>query len=65
MLNNNSPVETAIELCEQGFYPVPVEYKGKKPLYSKWQKTKITEANAHHYFNGKAMNHGIFFNNFI
>ena len=59
MVNNNLPVETAIELCEQGFDPVPVEYKGKKPLYSKWQKTKITEANAHHYFNGKEMNHGI------
>jgi len=41
MLNNNSPVETAIELCEQGFYPVPVEYKGKNPYIPNGKRPKL------------------------
>jgi hypothetical protein len=41
-----------------GWSPIPVEYRGKKPP-SGWQKMRITAQEAPHYFNGGPSNIGV------
>lgn len=46
-------IDAAIEACRLGIFPVPVEHGGKKPIGTKWQEQRITEADApRHFSNG-------------
>jgi hypothetical protein len=53
-------LEIAKQYCEEGLYPIPVQYKGKKPTVpTDWTNLKVTPDNAEQYFNGKETNIGI------
>ena len=52
-------LEIAKQYCEEGLYPIPVQYKGKTPTVPDWTNIKVTPDNAEQYFNGKETNIGI------
>jgi hypothetical protein len=54
-----SPLENALEYIRRGWAPVPIPHKSKNPIGDAWQKLRITEADAHQYFNGGAKNVGV------
>ena len=52
-------LEIAKQYCEEGLYPIPVQYKGKTPTVPDWTNIKVTPDNVKQYFNGKETNIGI------
>jgi hypothetical protein len=52
-------LESARFYIEQGFAPVPIPFKKKKPAVASWQKLRLTPDTAPEYFNGKPQNIGI------
>jgi P4 family phage/plasmid primase-like protien len=54
-----SPLDLARDLIRRGWNPLPLPYRGKKPLDREWQHRIIDEAKAPQFFNGKQMNVGV------
>jgi hypothetical protein len=54
----NSVEEAAVWYVSLGFFPVPVDYRGKKPKGNDWEKLRIDAALVPRYFNGTAQNIG-------
>ena len=52
-------LEIALEYLRYGWSPIPVPYKTKRPLLDDWPNLRITEENAHEYFNSEAQNIGV------
>ena len=56
---------TALDYCRRGWSPIPVVFRGKRPLNPDqkgnggWQDLRITDQNASRYFNGKPQNIGV------
>ena len=49
----------AKQYCEEGLYPIPVQYKEKNPTVAGWPNLKVTTDNVDQYFNSKETNIGI------
>ena len=52
-------LEIAKQYCEEGLYPIPIQYKEKNPTVAGWQNLKVTTDNVDQYFNSKETNIGI------
>ena len=44
-------LEIAKQYCEEGLYPIPIQYKEKNPTVAGWQNLKVTTDNVDQYFN--------------
>jgi predicted P-loop ATPase len=53
-----SAMDAALFYVEQGIYPVPVAYRGKKPKGNSWEQLRIDAASVPSHFNGSASNIG-------
>jgi hypothetical protein len=53
-----SAADAAIWYVEQGIYPVPVAFKGKKPKGNGWEQLRIDAASVPSHFNGQPSNIG-------
>ncbi len=54
-----TPLEIAMGFLARGWNPVPVAYRGKKPIGLEWQKRRISEENVAEHFGSEPMNVGI------
>jgi RecA-family ATPase len=52
-------LDLALDYISRGWNPVPVPFRGKKPLDDEWQKRIIDAAAAPAHFNGNPMNVGV------
>ena len=54
-------LEIALSYVAQGWAPVPVPFRGKRPVSTieDWPNLRVTEATAPDYFNGKPINVGV------
>jgi Bifunctional DNA primase/polymerase, N-terminal len=59
MIAANTALEIALDYIGRGWNPVPVPFRGKKPLDDEWQKRIINAATAPAHFNGSPMNVGV------
>ena len=53
-----SAIDHARELLRQGFAPIPVPYRSKRPALDGWQSLALTEAELERYFDGNPQNVG-------
>ena len=54
-----TPLEVALDYIGRGWSPIPVRFRGKKPLHDDWSKLRITRETAAGYFNGARLNVGV------
>ena len=54
-----TPLDAAITWIQQGYSPVPVPHRSKRPALKEWQRLEITTEGASQYFNGAAQNIGV------
>jgi hypothetical protein len=54
-----TPLEAAIAWIRQGFSPVPVPHRSKRPVLNGWERLEITVDVASQYFNGGPQNIGL------
>jgi putative DNA primase/helicase len=54
-----TPLDAAITWIRQGFSPVPVPHRSKRPVLNGWERLEITIDLASQYFNGAAQNIGL------
>lgn len=54
-----TPLDAAITWIQQGFSPVPVPHRSKRPILKEWQRLEITTEGASQYFNGASQNIGV------
>ena len=54
-----TPLEVAFDYIGRGWSPIPVRFRGKKPLHDDWSKLRITRETAARYFNGAQLNVGV------
>ena len=54
-----TPLEVALDYIGRGWSPIPVRFRGKKPLHDDWSKLRITRETAARYFNGAQLNVGV------
>jgi hypothetical protein len=54
-----TPLDAAITWIRQGFSPVPVPHRSKRPVLKEWQRLEITIEGASQYFNGASQNIGV------
>jgi hypothetical protein len=52
-------LDFARDYIRRGWAVVPVPFKSKRPTGDAWQNLRITEADAHQWFNGEAQNVGV------
>jgi hypothetical protein len=57
--NKATSLEVARRYIQRGLAIIPIPHRHKAPLIKEWPKLRITEANAHDYFNGKPQNIGV------
>src|SRR5271166_4544346 len=55
----STPLERAKQYIEQGWNPVPIRFREKKPIAEQWQKRVITADNVAQNFNAAQMNIGV------
>jgi hypothetical protein len=58
-LENESPADAALRYIQEGFYPIPVPYRSKRPILKGWPGLRITPEDVHDYFNGRPQNIGM------
>lgn len=58
-MTDSTATTFARHYAERGWSPVPIPYRGKRPVLSKWQDLRITAQTIGSYFNGKPMNVGV------
>ena len=54
-----TPLDAAITWIQQGFSPVPIPHRSKRPVLQGWERLEITMDLAAQYFNGKPQNIGL------
>jgi putative DNA primase/helicase len=54
-----TPLDAAIAWIQQGFSPVPIPHRSKRPVLQGWERLEITVDAAPQYFNGKPQNIGL------
>ena len=54
-----TPLDAAITWIQEGFSPVPVPHRSKRPVLKEWQRLEITKEGASQYFNGASQNIGV------
>jgi len=54
-----TPLDAAIAWIRQGFSPVPVPHRSKRPVLNGWERLEITLDLVSQYFNGAAQNIGL------
>ena len=54
-----TPLDVALTWIQQGFSPVPIPQRSKRPVLEGWQHLEITADVAPQYFNGKPQNMGL------
>jgi P4 family phage/plasmid primase-like protien len=54
-----TPLDAAIAWIRQGFSPVPVPHRSKRPVLEGWQRLEITVESAPQFFNGLSQNVGV------
>ena len=54
-----TPLEVALDYIWRGWSPIPVRFRGKKPLHDVWSKLRIKRETAAGYFNGARLNVGL------
>ena len=54
-----TPLDAAIAWIQQGFSPVPIPHRSKRPVLQGWERLEITMDVAPQYFNGKPQNIGL------
>jgi P4 family phage/plasmid primase-like protien len=54
-----TPLDAAIAWIQQGFSPVPIPHRSKRPVLQGWERLEITVDAAAQYFNGKPQNIGL------
>ena len=59
MDRGNSALETALDYLGRGWRPIPIPHRQKGPKIKGWPELRITDKNAHHYFNGVTQNVGV------
>jgi putative DNA primase/helicase len=57
--NPNQTLEIALRYLKAGYVPIPVTFRGKKPLFNEWQNAVIDEANLAEHFSRNELNVGI------
>jgi putative DNA primase/helicase len=57
--NPNQTIAQALHYLSQGFAPIPVEYREKKPLLPKWQQAALCEKDLAEHFGSGPKNIGI------
>jgi hypothetical protein len=57
--SGNTPLAIALSYIKRGWHPIPLPYGAKSPTGNEWQNLKITETNAHEYFNSDKQNIGV------
>ena len=55
----NSPSEWARTYVANGWSPIPVPFKTKKPILDEWQNLRLTQADIPDYFGGQPQNIGV------
>jgi Bifunctional DNA primase/polymerase, N-terminal len=54
-----TPLDAAITWIQQGFSPVPIPHRSKRPVLQGWERLEITIDAAPEHFNGKPQNIGL------
>ena len=54
-----TPLDAAITWIQQGFSPVPIPHRSKRPILQGWERLEITIEAAPEHFNGAAQNIGV------
>jgi replicative DNA helicase len=54
-----SPPDWAREYLRQGWCPIPVPYRQKRPVLDGWQRLRLSEADLAAHFNGQPQNIGV------
>ena len=54
-----SPLDSAIKWIQQGFSPVPIPYRSKRPVLKGWEMLEITTDVATQFFTGQCQNVGL------
>jgi hypothetical protein len=57
--NPQLPVDIARDCLRRGIYPIPVEYKGKRPTVEQWPNLRLDERSVAKYFKSGAHNIGV------
>ena len=52
-------LDTALGYAARGWCPIPIPHRQKGPKIKGWPRLRITDKNAHDYFNGAAQNIGV------
>lgn len=54
-----SPLDVAKQYCARGWSVIPIPHREKNPGYSKWEQTRLTEAELPARFDGRPQNIGV------
>jgi putative DNA primase/helicase len=55
----DDPLQIALAYLARGWKPIPIPFRGKRPLDAEWQTLRVDADNATQYFNGGPQNVGV------